>query len=279
MRRVTRRLPALWEYADCTLGRLPHANHSGRWRPCRRRCQDPAPAGSAPGGQADCTQPPQDIAATGLEANALVGLLVRWGLMETRFTTEEVAQKLHLSVTLARQVLEKACFDGSMEQLYQTGEGSYHYRITRRGPPTGGAVARGLRLHRPGAGQPGGLRGDAALAVRQHAAGAAGARDRRPLGPGPVDRRRRNWPAWPSPPGAACSSTGRRERQEQPRPADPRGPAGRLLDPVRHQRRRTTSSACSTSRSTSASRPASRPGRSTNAGSASAGRWSSSAAN
>ena len=53
--------------------------------------------------------------------------------METRFTTEEVAQKLHLSVSLARQVLEKACFDGSMEQLYQTGEGTYRYRITDEG--------------------------------------------------------------------------------------------------------------------------------------------------
>jgi hypothetical protein len=78
-------------------------------------------------------KPPPDIAATGLEANVLVGLLVRWGLMETRFTTEEVSQKLHLSVPLARQVLEKACFDGTMEQLYQTGEGTYRYRITDEG--------------------------------------------------------------------------------------------------------------------------------------------------
>ena len=84
-------------------------------------------------GELIAPRPPQDIAATGLEANVLVGLLVRWGLMETRFTTEEVAQKLHLSVTLARQVLEKACFDGSMEQLYQTGEGTYRYRITEEG--------------------------------------------------------------------------------------------------------------------------------------------------
>jgi hypothetical protein len=78
-------------------------------------------------------KPPPDIAATGLEPNVLVGLLVKWGLMETRFTTEEVAQKLHVSVSLARQVLEKACFDGSMEQLYQTGEGTYRYRITDEG--------------------------------------------------------------------------------------------------------------------------------------------------
>jgi predicted ATPase with chaperone activity len=78
-------------------------------------------------------KPPSDIAATGLEINVLVGLLVKWGLMETRFTTEEVAHKLHLSGSLARQVLEKACFDGSIEQLYQTGEGTYRYRITDEG--------------------------------------------------------------------------------------------------------------------------------------------------
>lgn len=78
-------------------------------------------------------KPPPDVAATGLDPNVLVGLLVKWGLMETRFTTEEVAQKLHVSVSLARQVLERACFDGSMEQLYQTGEGTYRYRITDEG--------------------------------------------------------------------------------------------------------------------------------------------------
>lgn len=78
-------------------------------------------------------KPPPDITATGLEPSVLVGLLVKWALMETRFTTEEAAQKLHVSVPLVRQVLEKACFDGSMEQLYQTGEGTYRYRITDEG--------------------------------------------------------------------------------------------------------------------------------------------------
>jgi len=78
-------------------------------------------------------KPPHDIAATGLEASVLVGLLVKWGLMETRFTTDEVIQKLHLSVPLARQALDKACFDGTIEQLHQTGEGTYRYRITEEG--------------------------------------------------------------------------------------------------------------------------------------------------
>ena len=78
-------------------------------------------------------KPPPDIASTGLEPNILVGLLVKWGMMETRFTTDEAAQKLHMSVSLVRQVLEKACFDGTIEQLYATGEGTYRYRITDEG--------------------------------------------------------------------------------------------------------------------------------------------------
>ena len=76
---------------------------------------------------------PHDIAATGLEGSVLAGLLVKWGLMETRFTTEEVAKHLYLSLPLARKVLERACFDGSVEQMYQTGEGTYRYRITEDG--------------------------------------------------------------------------------------------------------------------------------------------------
>ena len=40
------------------------------------------------------------------------------------FTTEEVAKHLYMSLPLARKVLERACFDGSVEQMYQTGEGT-----------------------------------------------------------------------------------------------------------------------------------------------------------
>ncbi len=79
---------------------------------------------------------PQDIAGTGLEGHVLAGLMVKWGFTETRFSTDWVAEKMHVSPALARQVLEKTCLDGSMEQLWQTGQGGYHYRITAEGRQT-----------------------------------------------------------------------------------------------------------------------------------------------
>jgi len=76
---------------------------------------------------------PQEIAATGLEAHVLADLMVKWGFTETRFNTEWVAGKLRLSPALTRQILERVCVDGTMEQLWQTGEGGHHYRITAEG--------------------------------------------------------------------------------------------------------------------------------------------------
>ena len=76
---------------------------------------------------------PQDIASTGLEERVLADLLVRWGFTETRFSTESVAEKLHLSTTLAHKVLERVCLDGTVEQLWQTGQGLHHYKITPEG--------------------------------------------------------------------------------------------------------------------------------------------------
>jgi hypothetical protein len=76
---------------------------------------------------------PQEIAATGLEGNVLADLMVKWGFTENRFATEWVAEKMRISPLLARRVLERVCLDGSMEQLWQTGEGSHHYRITPDG--------------------------------------------------------------------------------------------------------------------------------------------------
>jgi hypothetical protein len=76
---------------------------------------------------------PQEFAAAGLEARVLVDLLVKWGFTETRFTTEWVAQKLHLSPALALKVLERVCLEGMVEQLWQTGQGGHHYRITTEG--------------------------------------------------------------------------------------------------------------------------------------------------
>ncbi len=78
-------------------------------------------------------KPPQDIAATGLEPHVLTDLLVKWGFTDTRFTTDWVGERLHLSPSLARQVLDRVCQDGAVEQLWETGSGGHHYRITNEG--------------------------------------------------------------------------------------------------------------------------------------------------
>ena len=181
-------------------------------------------------------KPPQEMAATGLEGHILADLMLKWGFTETRFATDWAAEKLHLSPALTRQVLERVCLDGTMEQLWQTGSGGHHYRITAEGRAARGAVARDLRLHRPGAGQPGRLCGVAALAIRPHSAGACGARGRRPLGTGLVTesraarRPRRLFRAQP------VSLWAPGKRQEQHRPEHPCRSSRRLLDPLRHQR-------------------------------------------
>ncbi len=179
---------------------------------------------------------PQEITATGLEPRILADLMVKWGFTETRFTTEWVSQRLHISPALTRRVLERVCMDGTMEQLWETGEGGHHYRITEQGRLAGVALARDLRLRRPGAGQRGGVCGDAALAIREHAAGEAGERDRRALGAGSfTESRRARRPcgllrAQPVPLRAT------RKREKQHRPEAPCRTSRRLLDPLRHQR-------------------------------------------
>ena len=76
---------------------------------------------------------PQEIAAMGLEGHVLADLMVKWGFTETRFNTELAAERLHLSPAVARQVLERVCIDGTVEQLWQTGDGGHQYRITQEG--------------------------------------------------------------------------------------------------------------------------------------------------
>lgn len=76
---------------------------------------------------------PQDVAAAGLEARVLCDLVVKWAYTVARFTTELAAQQLHLSPALAHHVLDQVCQEGTIEQLWQTGDGGHHYRITAEG--------------------------------------------------------------------------------------------------------------------------------------------------
>jgi hypothetical protein len=76
---------------------------------------------------------PQEITATGLQSHILSDLAVKLGFTETRFTTEWAAQQLHLPPNLVRKLMDRVCMDGTMEQLWETGEGGHHYRITPQG--------------------------------------------------------------------------------------------------------------------------------------------------
>ena len=179
---------------------------------------------------------PQDIAATGLEAHVLADLMVKWGFTETRFTTEWVARQLHLSLALARQLLERVCLDGTMEQLWQTGQGGHHYRITAEGrqhasrlleicgyigpaPVSLEAYAAMLRWQFANTPPVRPERVAAALSGLVLSPRSRGARrPRRLLRSEPVSLR--------TP----------RKREKQHRPEAPCRPSRRLLDPLRHQR-------------------------------------------
>ena len=119
---------------------------------------------------------PQQIATSGLDETTLNGLILRSAYTVSRFTTEWMYKNLFLSQGVIREVLEKLTFEGSIEQLWQTSQASSHYKVTDTGPGPRRAADGGVRLRRPGPGQPGGVLGHPALAVRQRPAGPAGAR-------------------------------------------------------------------------------------------------------
>src|SRR5438132_6509602 len=116
---------------------------------------------------------PQDIATAGLEEEVLIDLAVKMAGTIPQFTTEWMSQRLQLSAPLVQELLEQLSIARLVEALWETGSGGNRYKITDRGREHAGAFAGKMRLCGPGAGPPGGLRGDAALAVRAHAAGAA----------------------------------------------------------------------------------------------------------
>jgi MoxR-like ATPase len=76
---------------------------------------------------------PQKIASAGLRDGELTDLVVRLAYTVPRFTTDWVFKQLHLSPALADEVLAKLCFDGLIEQLWQTSQASSHYKISEQG--------------------------------------------------------------------------------------------------------------------------------------------------
>jgi hypothetical protein len=83
---------------------------------------------------------PQDIRSARLEEGVLTDLALRLAYTVARFTTDWVAKRLHLSLDLAREVLEQLCREGLVEETLQTSESRSHYRITQRGREHGGRL-------------------------------------------------------------------------------------------------------------------------------------------
>ncbi len=76
---------------------------------------------------------PQDIESAGLEETVLGDLVVRLAYTVARFTTDWVAKRLHLSMPLVRELMAQLAREGLIEEMWQTGVGSAHYKITQRG--------------------------------------------------------------------------------------------------------------------------------------------------
>src|SRR5262245_53043987 len=75
-------------------------------------------------------RPPDDLEAVRQEERDLADLIVKAAYTVPRFTTDSVCKRLHLSLPLADALLGKLCFEGHLEQLWQTSKTSSHYKIT-----------------------------------------------------------------------------------------------------------------------------------------------------
>jgi len=76
---------------------------------------------------------PQDLAGARLEEGTLTDLTLRLAYTINRFTTEWVSKRLHLSVSLAAEVVEQLCRDGLIEETMMSSQTRARYRITQRG--------------------------------------------------------------------------------------------------------------------------------------------------
>jgi predicted ATPase with chaperone activity len=99
----------------------------------RARSKDPLLPPLCRVGDLIAPKAPQDIAGARLEEGGLTDLAVKLGYTAARFNTEWVARQLHLSLSLADEVLVQLCRDGLAEEVMRTAQGRSHYRITQRG--------------------------------------------------------------------------------------------------------------------------------------------------
>lgn len=76
---------------------------------------------------------PVDMAAIPHEKDAMFEMAMKLASTVARFTTDWVSKQLKLSMPLTRQLLESMCQEGLIEELWQTGTGSAHYKIAQQG--------------------------------------------------------------------------------------------------------------------------------------------------
>jgi hypothetical protein len=76
---------------------------------------------------------PQDIPGAGLEERTLTDLATKIACTTARFTTDWMANRLHLSMSLTRSILTELCVDELVEETMKITEGRSHYRITPQG--------------------------------------------------------------------------------------------------------------------------------------------------
>jgi hypothetical protein len=67
------------------------------------------------------------------EKDALADVCMKLASTVARFTTDWVSQQLKLGLPLTRDLLGTLCQEGLIDQLWQTSEGSAHYRISENG--------------------------------------------------------------------------------------------------------------------------------------------------
>jgi hypothetical protein len=76
---------------------------------------------------------PNDLEGVKLEEAPLMDMVVKLAYTVPRFTTDYVVKQLHLSLPLVQALLGKLCYEGQIEQLWQTTQSSSHYKIAQQG--------------------------------------------------------------------------------------------------------------------------------------------------
>src|SRR5436309_10256444 len=98
-----------------------------------RRSKDPHLPALHRVGDLIAPKPPHDLAAVGDDERDLADLVVKFAYTVPRFTTDWLCKQLHLSTPLVDLLLDKLCYEGQVEQLWQTSKTSSHYKITDQG--------------------------------------------------------------------------------------------------------------------------------------------------